>query len=286
MEDGLYYIHHPLRPTGAVDFAFCGISQTMPSHSFGPALRDSYIVHIVIGGEGLLFSHGVQYKLRAHNGFVIRPDDGSFYEASDTHPWAYVWMGFKGHDVDCYLRDSGLGVSSPAVYVDVTVPFVNVVSQCFSYTAGTLNDELKLESLGYEFLHLLGEHIDRSSVRGEDTDFGPNVNNAIGFVVSHYGEGLSTGDVASHLNVDRSYLSREFHAKVGITLKQYIDSVCITKACDLLAMTDMSVKDVAASCGFSGVGVFGRKFKLAKDVAPVRYREIRHSVCNEAVVKR
>ena len=33
-------------------FAFCGYSKTEAHHSFGPAVRDVYVIHIVLKGRG------------------------------------------------------------------------------------------------------------------------------------------------------------------------------------------------------------------------------------------
>lgn len=33
-------------------FDFCGFSKTLPYHSFGPAIRQDYVLHVVMEGKG------------------------------------------------------------------------------------------------------------------------------------------------------------------------------------------------------------------------------------------
>lgn len=52
MEDSLFLLKNPINPHSDCYFAYCGFSKTDPMHSFGPAIRKQFLVHIVLEGEG------------------------------------------------------------------------------------------------------------------------------------------------------------------------------------------------------------------------------------------
>ena len=45
-------------------FDFCGISKTLPFHSFGPAVRQNYILHVVMEGKGTYHVKNHHYHLK------------------------------------------------------------------------------------------------------------------------------------------------------------------------------------------------------------------------------
>ena len=60
-------------------FDFCGFSKTLPYHSFGPAIRQDYVLHVVMEGKGTYHVKEQQYQLQKGDLFLIRPGDSTFY---------------------------------------------------------------------------------------------------------------------------------------------------------------------------------------------------------------
>lgn len=44
-----------------------------PAHSFGPAIRDHFLIHYIIEGSGTFLENGKLYKLHKNQGFIIFP---------------------------------------------------------------------------------------------------------------------------------------------------------------------------------------------------------------------
>ena len=85
--------------------------------------------------------------------------------------------------------------------------------------------------------------------------------------------GFCVKDVVESLKIDRSYLYRIFKNQTGISVMDYITHCRIAKAEILLANSDLSVKDVAYSVGFSDQMYFSRVFKKLNGRSPTGFRE-------------
>lgn len=158
MEKSLYYILRTARKQSGVAFAFCGVSQTKPNHSFGPALRNAYIIHIVLNGTGMLRVDDTVYFLEKNDCFVIQPDDSAEYRSSAGNPWTYCWLGFTASDPAEYLSAIGYTPSKHAFRVTSALPFLSLLTECFSYTDGSVKSELKLNAITFEVLFRLANN--------------------------------------------------------------------------------------------------------------------------------
>ena len=72
----------------------CGREVCAPGHTFGPAVREYYLLHYVVRGTGTFRRGQAAYTLRAGELFVIRPWETTIYAADRTDPWEYIWVGF------------------------------------------------------------------------------------------------------------------------------------------------------------------------------------------------
>ena len=77
-----------------VDF---GMERNYPSHSFGPNIRDYYLIHFILEGKGVFINPKKQYELEKGDAFLIRPGEVCTYKADNDEPWTYIWIGFNGN---------------------------------------------------------------------------------------------------------------------------------------------------------------------------------------------
>ena len=71
-----------------------GREQCSKTHKFGPAVRQHYLLHYVLDGEGFLHKGGQVYSVSKGDLFVILPGEVTTYWADQIHPWQYAWVGF------------------------------------------------------------------------------------------------------------------------------------------------------------------------------------------------
>lgn len=93
-------------------------------------------------------------------------------------------------------------------------------------------------------------------------------------ISAHYNEELSLSDIATKFYLSPSYLSRLFKRVTGLSIVEYINSVRIMSAKNLLEKTDNRISDIARQSGFSTTIHFTRVFKASTSLSPQQYRKV------------
>lgn len=101
------------------------------------------------------------------------------------------------------------------------------------------------------------------------------VDEAARFITDHCCEPLSLEDVAGHLFLNKSYLSRIFKQVTGFKVSEYIHMNRIKKAQELLAGTSMGITEISETLGYDSITYFERVFKRSTGLSPARYRRAR-----------
>jgi YesN/AraC family two-component response regulator len=99
------------------------------------------------------------------------------------------------------------------------------------------------------------------------------VRSALAYLQENYNRVISLNEITEAIGASKSYLSRIFHAEMGVSLWEYLKRYRLQKAVDLLVRTDDSITDVAAMVGFDDIGYFSRVFHKAMGLSPRQYRQ-------------
>jgi len=84
---------------------------------------------------------------------------------------------------------------------------------------------------------------------------------------------LGVGDVSAYLGIHASYFSELFNEVVQESFTSYLNRIRVEHAKDMLAMTQIPIKDVGFKCGFNTVQNFNRVFKKYVKMTPSQFRE-------------
>lgn len=83
---------------------------------------------------------------------------------------------------------------------------------------------------------------------------------------------LSLESLSAELGCSPNYLSKVFHRRTGERLVEHINRLRIQNAIDALRHSRLSVKAVAAACGFGDANYFARVFRQATGRSPQEFR--------------
>lgn len=82
----------------------CGYENCSPGHSYGPIMRNGYLIHYILKGSGVYKARGQIFRLKEGDAFLICPGELIYYEADSKTPWSYAWIGMQGIKVKGYLE--------------------------------------------------------------------------------------------------------------------------------------------------------------------------------------
>lgn len=250
----------------------CGCSKTEPLHSFGPALKPNYLIHYVLSGKGRFTIGGQKYSLEEGYGFLIHPGELAFYQADEKEPWTYVWVGFSGLQADNYVKSLGLSIRMPIFKSNKSDELYECVRDMMEHNTFGVKNELRRNGDLNLFLSIVAEGM--SVLDKEEGDKGNQyVKRAIEYIQSNYFNPVKVTDVAEYVCINRSYLYTLFQKTIAMSPQQFLTTYRITKAAELLQMSQLPIESIALSCGYSDPMVFTKSFKQMKGMSPSEYRK-------------
>lgn len=88
-------------------------------------------------------------------------------------------------------------------------------------------------------------------------------------------EALYLTDLAGYCDLSVSHFSLVFRQTTGRSPLDYLIHLRIQRACNLLDLSGLKVKEVAARVGFEDVFYFSRVFRRVMGLSPSAYRKVK-----------
>jgi xylan 1,4-beta-xylosidase len=99
------------------------------------------------------------------------------------------------------------------------------------------------------------------------------IKDAVLYIREHFCEAITIQEVADHVYLSKSYLSREFQNQMGVSFSDYLRKMRLEKGARLLSTGAQSVTDIAMECGFSNTNTFIVNFRQEYGETPNVYRK-------------
>lgn len=246
---------------------FCGHESCAPGHFFGPAIRTHYLLHVVLKGKGIYRAGNTEYALKEGDGFLIKPQEITFYEADPEDPWEYSWVSFAGVEAERLLREHRQEERGYVFQFKEGEEWKSCLSKLVDVflTGGDRQDAMT----GY--LYLLFSML---PIKKEEGTFEASyVSRAEAYIHHNYSYSIRIEDVARYVGIDRTYLYKLFMKYKKIAPKQYLTAYRIMEAKRLLEDTELTMTETGLSCGFHDASIFCRCFQQAEGMSPLQYRK-------------
>ena len=92
------------------------------------------------------------------------------------------------------------------------------------------------------------------------------------YIRTHYQERITLNEIASAGGVCRTRCCQIFRQYLGRTPNEYLNSFRLERGMELLKSTDMTITEIAGTCGFSSASYFTEMFTKQKGCSPKAYR--------------
>lgn len=243
-----------------------GAQQCRSDYMFGPCVWNNYVLHYVYSGKGVLKINNSEYEISAGQMFLIRPGLLVSYQADKENPWLYRWIEFNG-SLSSRIMSVFDNATNHYVIEDCSERLLGDKLKSF-VDEGEMNFEFAMEKL-WSFINTLTQNfMDNQQTQSQDY-----ARMADEYVLNNIHKKLTVIDIAKHLKINRSYLSRLFKQYKNISLQQYIIGAKMNTAAQYLKNTDMSVAETAQSVGYTDYHIFNKMFKQHFHLPPSEWRK-------------
>lgn len=99
------------------------------------------------------------------------------------------------------------------------------------------------------------------------------IDTAVRYINSHFDMPISLDDMAKLSAMSKSHFSKCFRDSTGMSFGDYLHMTRILNAERLLHDTDMSVTQIAMSCGFNDSAYFSTAFRKKTGMTPLAFRK-------------
>lgn len=248
----------------------CGTERCAPGHTWGPGIRDHYLIHLVIAGKGIFEVGGRTWEVAKGDLFFARPSQLIRYTADEQQPWEYSWVGFNGACAHTLTAQLPFSDEAPVHHAQEPDVMYKALRNIFDARGMQPQDEAAMVGYLYLFIAALMRETRAANPRAASSS-SQYVLNAIKYIQFNYSHDISIDDVAKSVGVSRSHLYRVFMLNVGKSPIDYLTEYRINEACKLLRSGTLSIAEVAVSVGFFDQFYFSRVFKRARGVPPSKY---------------
>ena len=258
---------------------FCGSEHCTPGHSYGPAVRPHYLLHVILQGHGRYQYKGETYALQAGDAFLISPAEVTYYQADEVHPWSYAWVGFDGKAVPEILART---VFSEAFVFrketpDSIAPLTDQMKKLCETFLQSPEDQLSAAGNLLPLFSFMKKKVPETSQ--EPTQI--YLQKAKEYLENNYAYPVRISDAARYTGIDRTYLYRIFMEKEKLSPKQYLLNHRLRMAVEMLCTTSYSITEIALSCGFHDASSFSGCFRQQFHMSPRDFRKTVHHEQNK-----
>lgn len=250
-----------------------GYEKCGASHSFGPVIRDFYVLHFLISGKGEYHIRDRVFHLSKGDCFLVVPNEKMFYKASPEDPYEYFWVAFQGQSARKILEKAEFYRNDNFVYRndEQYERIYGLMNEMNLLTTGSNKNNLLL--IGYLYL-LLGFMIKDESEYEESGEVLSLLEMANKYISTNYQNDITVDALAKFLNLHRSSLYRLFKRNYGMSPIEYIVDYRLDKALFMIKNSDCNTNQIAYSCGFKNITYFYRAFKKKFQKTPKEVRKL------------
>lgn len=237
---------------------------------FAPHWHDYFELEVVLGGHGEHIYNNTKYTLSRGSVYLMSFYD--FHELQAQEDMLMLKLQFNENVLPKQLNDF-LFLSRNRFCCTVDENEILHIIKLFDI----LKREEKQSGLFSELLikNLIAEIIItviRNSSQDENVVIPTLLQKAVAHIHNNFREPLTLGALAKKCNVTPNYLGAQFSKKMGISFSDYLNTVRLRYACNLLDSTDLSGKEIAFACGYNSVEYFGYIFKKTLGTSPLNYK--------------
>ena len=248
-----------------------GYFKTEPPYFTERENLNSYLIVYTISGRGVLEYGGQKYPIYPGQAFYINCIPHQYYACMGGEHWEILWLHFNGGTARGYYEEFVKNRFAPVRFQD-TFFIESTMRRILSLTQKKdIHSELISSNL---IVNLLTELLIRSSSESLSLSAMPDyLKHLLKELENHFLEPFSLEEYAARIGLSKYHLSRDFRKYVGTTMNEYVITMRLNYAKELLRYSKESVGEIAYACGMNHVSHFINLFREREGMTPLKYRK-------------
>lgn len=248
-----------------------GIQYIGPTYYNELALAKEYLVQYTLEGIGRATINDIEYTLYPGDVLVIPNFQHRIFQPIEGHTWKIAFVHIFEHE---YVAEIFRLIFNKRGYF-----FHNVDSRLLlPHIEAIINyihcDSQKNESaISSQIYQLLMKLFDLSNMSSSET-VKPELSNVLHFIQQNYHRPMRLSDIMAHASYSKNHLERLFKAEVHMTIHQYVSSLRLRRAQELISSTGLSCKEIAQMVGLQDYRALIYLFKTSLRITPTEYRAL------------
>jgi AraC-like DNA-binding protein len=224
-----------------------------------------------ISGNGTIQIHGQSYLIEPNSYFVIPAHQHHIYWASENDPWSIYWIHFGGAKSHRFEKFFGLPIPIKTVTSSRVDDRINLFNEILtSLELGFSQENIEFANLSLN--SLLASFFFVETYQASKGYHSKNpVDQAIFFMQENLNKSIKNQDIANHVQLSESHLSKIFRNRTGSSPFDYFINLKMQEAIRLLTNKSMRIKEVAFTLGYEDPFYFSRLFKKHIGVNPTSF---------------
>ena len=237
-----------------------------------PRGRLDYQLLYVAAGKTHFYFDGQERIVTAGHMVLFQPRQEQKYDYFvKDNPHVY-WVHFTGSDVKNILRSYNIPLDNPVFFSGVSTSYENIFrNMIHELQLCKINFQELLEMHLRQIFILIKRipettHTVISSYIQEEMDY------ARRYFTENYNENISIKEYAVSRNMSVSWLQKKFKETFNISPMQYLLSVRMKVATELLSTSNYNITQIANIVGYNDPLYFSRLYNKVNGVSPTKYR--------------
>ena len=233
--------------------------------------KESYILFYTVAGAGLIEQGSQQVELPAGSALLLNcRTPQSYCTAPGQESWQHYWVHLDGAGVanmaETLLPQNRLTPVRVSGW-EMQPLFESIFAE---WDRGTVAAQIETGLTLHRMLALLAARLLAGDASRSNRAL---IEQATGYIRAHYAESLSLDALLAQTPVSKSWFLRLFRQYTGTTPYNFLLSTRITRAKELLVLTDFAVGEIAHQVGFGDESNFSTRFTAMVGQSPQQYRK-------------
>ena len=233
--------------------------------------KESYLLFYTVAGAGLIEQGVQQVELPAGSALLLNcRTPQSYCTAPGQQSWQHTWVHLDGAGVanlaETLLPQNRLTPVRVSAW-EMQPLFDTIFAE---WDRGTVAAQIETGLTLHRMLALMAARLLAGDASRSNRAL---IEQATGYIRAHYAEPLSLDALLAQTPVSKSWFLRLLRQYTGTTPYNFLLSTRITRAKELLVLTDFAVSEVAHQVGFGDESNFSTRFTAMVGQSPQQYRK-------------